>query len=247
MSAQTNNLTVRSLWGLELLLFGFFWASPLWAQDDLPVLDLDTPLRMNFAGSWEKDFARSDSWEDELSRMMQVRQEQAAAQRSGVGLGGPAVSVGNINMRSGRRGSSIVDLARLAEYVTRQSTLEIHQDRDQVRIERSGEAPLVCSLLDGPTETFSSAHGAEVCGWDLTQLVFRIMLPSDLVIVHRFSVSADNEQLRMLTSISSRGGTPFNLRQAFNRYEAPPDEFNCVITVSRGRVCSLRTPLEPPR
>ena len=26
--------------------------------DDLPILDLDTPIRMNFAGNWEKDFGR---------------------------------------------------------------------------------------------------------------------------------------------------------------------------------------------
>ena len=27
------------------------------ATDDLPLLDLETPIRMNFAGNWEKDFA----------------------------------------------------------------------------------------------------------------------------------------------------------------------------------------------
>ena len=216
------------------------------AQDDLPRLDLDTPLRLNFAGSWEKDFARSDSWEDELNRMMRMRQEQAATQRSGVGtLGGPAVSLGNINLRPGRRGASIVDLARLAEYISRQTTMEIQQDRDQVRIERRGEAPLVCSLEDGPTESFSSAHGTEVCGWDQQQLVFRINLPDQLVVMHRFSVSSDNSVLRLVTSISSRGSAPFNLIQAFNRYQAPPDALNCILTLSRGRVCSQVTPLEP--
>ena len=55
--------------------------------DDLPILDLDTPIRMNFAGNWEKDFGRSDNWEDELSRRMSIRQENAALQRSGIGLG----------------------------------------------------------------------------------------------------------------------------------------------------------------
>ena len=40
------------------------------SSDDLPILDLDTPIRMNFAGNWEKDFGRSDNWEDGLSRRM---------------------------------------------------------------------------------------------------------------------------------------------------------------------------------
>ena len=53
--------------------------------DDLPVLDLDTPIRMNFSGNWEKDFARSDNWEDELNRRMNLRQQNAAAQRAGIG------------------------------------------------------------------------------------------------------------------------------------------------------------------
>ena len=48
------------------------------AADDLPLLDLETPIRMNFAGNWEKDFARSDDWQDELSRRMSIRQETAA-------------------------------------------------------------------------------------------------------------------------------------------------------------------------
>ena len=41
-------------------------------DDDLPLLDLDSPIRMNFSGNWEKDFARSDNWEDELTRRMPV-------------------------------------------------------------------------------------------------------------------------------------------------------------------------------
>jgi len=30
-------------------------------MEDLPVLNLDNPLRMDFSGSWEKDFRRSDN------------------------------------------------------------------------------------------------------------------------------------------------------------------------------------------
>jgi hypothetical protein len=213
--------------------------------DDLPFLDLNTPIRLNFSGNWQKDFGRSDSWEDELNRMMRIRQEQAAAQRSGAGSlrSGPAVSVGNINLNRSR-GASIVDLARLAEYISRQSTMQIIQDRNEVRIERKGEAPLICGLKAGAIETFSSIHGTEICGWDRQQLVFEISLPEALTITHRFSVSSDSSVLQMVTSISSRDSAPFNLIQAFDRFDAPPQQYNCIQTISRGRVCSQTTPLD---
>lgn len=213
--------------------------------DDLPVLDLDTPIRMNFSGNWEKDFARSDNWEEELSRRMNIRQENAAAQRAGVGLsGGPSVSLGNVNLNSPRRReANLFVLARLAEYINRNSTMEIFQNRQEIRIERRGEAPLVCGMETATTQTFSSQHGAEICGWDRQQLVFEIALPDGLYIIHRFSVASDSQTLRMITSISSNGSVPFNLVQSYNKYQASPDEYNCIQTVTRGRVCSQRTPL----
>ena len=213
--------------------------------DDLPVLDLDTPIRMNLSGNWEKDFARSDNWEEELNRRMNIRQENAAAQRAGVGLrGGPSVSLGNVNLNSPRRReANLFVLARLSEYINRNSTMEIFQNRKEVRIERRGEAPLVCGMEIGTTQTFSSQHGAEICGWDRQQLVFEIALPDGLYIIHRFSVASDSQTLRMITSISSNGSVPFNLVQSYTKYQAPPNEYNCIQTITRGRVCSQRTPL----
>lgn len=215
----------------------------LLAQDDLPSLDLERPLRLDFSGSWEKDFGRSDKWEDELGRMLRIRQEQAARQQAGLGGSAPAVSVGNINVGGGRQGASIVDLARLAEYISRQTTLQIHQDRDSIRIERQGEAALVCGTGAALETPFVSVHGRESCGWDGQQLVFQIDLPDALMVRHRLTVAADRSELRMVTSVSSGGSAPFNLIQTFNRYEAPAEDYNCVLTLSRGRVCSQVTPL----
>jgi len=214
-------------------------------DDDLPVLDLDTPIRMNFSGNWEKDFARSDNWEDELNRRMNLRQQNAAAQRAGIGLGGgPSVTLGNTNLNSPRRReANLFVLARLSEYINRSSTMEIFQDRERVRIERRGEAPLICGMDTGPTQTFSNQHGAEICGWDRQQLVFEVALPDGLYIIHRFSVASNSQTLRMITSISSNGSIPFNLVQSYNKYQAPPNEYNCIQTITRSRVCSQRTPL----
>ena len=214
------------------------------SADSLPLLDLDRPIRLNFAGDWEKDFNRSDRWEEELNRLLTIRQERAAQQRSGVTVRNlPRASLGNLNLNSlGGRGTSIINLARLAEYVSRQTTLHVEQDRNEVRIERRGEAPLICTVDHGLRETFSSEHGKEYCGWDGQQLVFIINLPDQLEISHRFDVAAAGDELRLVTSISHKGSAPFNLIQAFNRYDAGADNLNCVLTVTRGRVCSQVTP-----
>ena len=109
---------------------------PAVAQDDdqLTVLDLDQPLRLDFGGFWEKDYRRSDNWQDELTRKMRLRQEAAARQGGNPGAAArvsvPPISIGNINLNGGRgSGASIVDLARLAEYISRQTTLRIYMYR----------------------------------------------------------------------------------------------------------------------
>ena len=218
---------------------------PAVAQDDdqLTVLDLDQPLRLDFGGFWEKDYRRSDNWQDELTRKMRLRQEAAARQGGNPGAAArvsvPPISIGNINLNVGRgRGASIVDLARLAEYISRQTTLRIDQTRDEIRIERRGESSLVCGTGWQVVQTFTSSYGIEACGWDGQQLVFQTMLPDDLIVVHRFSVSSDGLLLNLITSVISKGSESFDLRQAFNRYDAPRAEFDCEQTLSRGRVCS---------
>lgn len=218
---------------------------PAVAQDDnqLTVLDLDQPLRLDFGGFWEKDYRRSDNWQDELTRKMRLRQEAAARQGGNPGAAArvsvPPISIGNINLNGSRgRGASIVDLARLAEYISRQTTLRIDQTRDEIRIERRGESSLVCGTGWQVVQTFTSSYGIEACGWDGQQLVFQTMLPDDLIVVHRFSVSSDGLLLNLITSVISKGSESFDLRQAFNRYDAPRAEFDCEQTLSRGRVCS---------
>ncbi len=212
-------------------------------SDNLQVLDLDQPLRLDFSGFWEKDFRRSDDWQDELNRNLRMRQEAAARQSANPGAGRrvtmPPISIGNINLnRVGGRGVNIIDLARLAEYISRQTTLQISQTRDEIRIERRNDSTLVCGTGWEVMQTFASEYGVEACGWDGQQLVFQTMLPDDLVIVHRFNVSADGQLLNLIISVISKGAESFDLIQAFNRYDAPPDEFNCEQTLSRGRVCS---------
>jgi hypothetical protein len=194
--------------------------------------DSDLPLRPLFAGSWQKDFARSDKWEEEVQRIIdQLNREMQRQQGRG--------DAGAVGMSGSRRGAgNLVAHARLAELITRQTTMRISQSGNEVRIERQGDAALVCSTLTDIENTFSSAHGSELCGWDRLQLVFQIMLAEGVLIEHRFSVDPSGEELSMLTSVSSRGSTPFNLMTFYTRYEAPEEGINCVQTLSRGLVCS---------
>jgi len=215
------------------------------ALRDPAVSGRDAPLRPLFAGSWQKDFGRSDKWEEEVQRV--IDQLNREMQRQGRG------DAGTIGMSGSRRGvGNLIAHARLAELITRQTTLRITQAGDEVRIERQGDAALVCSTLSEIENTFASAHGTELCGWDRLQLVFQIVLAEGVLIEHRFSVDPAGQELSMLTSVSSRDSRPFNLMTFYTRYEAPEDGLNCVQTLSRGLVCSARdgaasTTAEPPR
>ncbi|MEX2132231.1 MAG: hypothetical protein WD772_12180, partial [Pseudohongiellaceae bacterium] len=185
------------------------------------------------SGAWEKDFSRSDSWDKELNRQLEQMRRDAQRGRSDPGLRTlpPPGSV--------RGGASIVDLAQLAGYVNRQTIMRIYQTTDEIKIEKEGDADLICSTVGDASTPFVSEFGGEVCGWDGLQLVFRIRLPEGVEILHRFSVSDDREWLNMATSVSNGGADPFTLIQFFRRYEAPGENFSCITTITRGNSCSL--------
>lgn len=199
--------------------------------DNLP------PYRPDFTGSWEKDFQRSDRWDEELTRQIeQILQAQQSQSGNPQGnLLRPTLQLGNVPRG---RPAELVDLARLAELISRQNVIDIIQTKEEVVVRRQGDAALICGTRQDVMQSFTSPYGNEVCGWEREQLVFRISLPEGVDILHRFSVSPDAQWMNLLTSISRRGSTPFNLIQVYRRFELPPDAYNCVQTLSRGRVCS---------
>ena len=208
-----------------------------------PVLDLDRIIYWNFSGAWEKDFARSDNWLDELKRIVErQRAEAERKQRREAELRRRQTSPFSLSSLNQTRSGNIVALARLAEYISRQSTMRIVQTKEAVRIEREGDAPLICGIGNATAQSFSSPYGEEYCGWDRNNLVFRLVLPGDLQIMHTFDLAPDYQSLRMVTRISNKSSEPFSLIQTFNRYEAPQEDINCVQTVSRGKVCSFAKP-----
>lgn len=192
----------------------------------------DRPLRPNFAGHWEQDYARSDRWDDEMYRSINQLQREALV-RQQRGDGGPWV-LGNAR----RQARSVMAKARLADMVTRQGAFEITQTGEQVRIERADDAPLICSTLLDQQENFASIHGRESCGWERRQLIFEIALPEGVTLQHRFSLDPGGDGLSVLTRVSSSDAPPFDLRQFYLRYDESAARFRCVQTLSQGRVCS---------
>ncbi len=227
---------------LYAVLCGFLANNALAQTTPLP--NFNTP-RPNFAGAWEKDFSRSDKWEDELTRQLdQLRRDAERGIPSGDMRTQSPLLIGG--SRSGGRGANIVELGQLAGYIHRQTTMRIYQSAVEVRLQREGDADLVCSTVEASgAATYTSEFGQELCGWDGLQLVFRITLPEGVEIQHRISVSSDRRELNMATTLSSRGSVPFNMLQFFRRYDSPNEDFTCVQTISRGNSCSLRdTPLD---
>lgn len=202
----------------------------------------DGTLRPNFAGHWEQDYARSDRWDEELHRSVNALQREAVV-RQQRGDGGPWV-LGNAR----RQARSIMAKARLADMVTRQGAFDIVQTRDQVRIERVDDAPLICSTMSDRQQTFDSIHGSESCAWERRQLLFEVVLPEGVSIQHRFSLDPDGDTLSVLTRVSSRNAPPFDLRQFYQRYDPSAASYRCVQTLSQGQICSTESPdAEVPR
>ena len=190
----------------------------------------DTPVA-DFSGHWEVDYARSDSVQTQLNSTFRDIQRQARRQRDaaerGVTYQGPPL--GDVD--------TILALAKMAELVTASDLLVVHQDIAFVRIDRENSFALVCDIRDG--QTSATQLGQETCWWDGQQLHFYIELPEGLSIRHRFVRSADGALLAQRTRLSTRGTQrDFEVSRIFARFEPSNRGYQCINTLSRGRVCS---------
>lgn len=203
-----------------------------------PVLDTTTPsfvgaMPADFSGSWERDYSRGEDVQGALNSLF--LQRQRLAQQQSQFPGSPRQSAGI----SQREANGLVALARLVEEITRPDVLTISQDDYEVRVARKDDFDLSCSFYDGIAQGTDSAYGTEVCSWDGNSLVSHLVLPGGLTIAHRFTMSPDGNYLRVITTAkSSATRTPFTLHRYYLRFEAPPNAFNCIETLSMKRVCS---------
>lgn len=209
-----------------------------------PTLDTTNPsfigdMPVDFSGSWERDYARSQDVQGALNATLQYRQRQANQQNS-MGRTGPATSG-----LSQREVNGMVALARLIEEITRPDVLTIAQDKFEVRISREDDFSLSCSFYEGIAQGTDSPYGTEVCNWDGNDLISHLVLPDGLVISRRYTMSADGQYLReIITASSSVTRSPLVLHRFYIKFEAPARAFNCIETLSMKRVCSTGE-LEP--
>ena len=140
---------------------------------------------------------------------------------------------------SARDMASITALARLAEQITRPQVLTISQNEQEVTVDRKDDFSLLCAFYDGVAKGTESDYGTEICGWDGEQLVSHLILPDGLQVTHRFTVSEDQQKLRVVTTVSSNTARmPFTLSRFYKKFERLPPDFNCIETLSMKRVCS---------
>ena len=201
------------------------------------------PLRhdptVDFSGSWERDYSRSDNINERLQAM--YREWRRAAERRA-----------NLNSRGRGAGSAVaidsnpkgfnalVATAQLAELITESQVLEIEQSDSDIEIKRDGSFALTCVFSEGEPQVVLDELGSEICGWDVNDLMFRIRLPDGLNIHHRVTMSADGERLRVATTVDSNRAAPFSVKRFYYRFNPVPEDYSCEYTLSKGTVCQRK-------
>ena len=199
----------------------------------IPVGNVDM---VDFSGSWEMDYSKSDNIQARLNSMVRELQRQAErrAQRGGNERGAGTISVGNSNT-----GATVIGLAQMADMITQSPLLEIKQSENDIRVKREENFALTCEFFDDKPMVLENPLGTETCGWVGHQLLFRILLPEGLSVQHVLTRSPTGEQMSIATTVvSDRVTTPFTLNRVYRRFEPGSSGYTCEVTLSKGRVCT---------
>ena len=185
----------------------------------------------DLGGSWERNYTRDDDvnavLREAYNKLVRTSPDQRNPRAPGVVMPSP------------QEMSSLLALARLAELITRPDVLTISQNEHEISIERKDDFAMLCAFYGGVAKATQNDYGTEICGWDGEQLVSNLLLPDGLQVTHRFTVSQNGQQLRVVTTVSSSTSrVPFTLRRFYSKFERMPSEFNCIETFSMKRVCS---------
>ena len=204
-------------------------ASLLMACSSQPTIDSSVQnfsggMPIDLSGSWERDYSRSDDIQGALnSTLRRIYRPQPDSAY-------PAPSQ-NLD--------KVVALARFADMITRFDVMTIEQDDHEIKISRKDDFTMLCEFYDGYAKRTESEFGAEVCSWNGQQLVSHLVLPDDLLVSHRYTLSGDGDSLHVATTVSS-GSTrvPFTVNRVYMKFTPPESDFNCIETLSMKRVCS---------
>ncbi len=194
---------------------------------------------VDFSGSWEMDYGRSDKLDDRLRSIFKELQRQAERQTR---TSGSDRSSRNTTGSSSDGLSSllagIIPLARLADYITTSQILEIEQSDTDIRVEREDTFTLNCNFTSETAEAVKDNSGGELCGWDEHQLVFVIALTDGTHINHRLTLAPDGQQLHIATTVSRSSRSAFTLNRVYYRFDPLAPDYQCEFTLSRGNVCT---------
>ncbi len=201
-----------------------------------PVIEEDMmhftgPMPADFGGSWDRNYARGDDMN------LALREAYNSMIRRSMDPRNPGGQV--VTMPSSKDTTSLMALARLMGEIVRPDVLTIFQDEYEIRVEREEDFAMSCAFYGGVARGTDSDYGTEICGWNGSQLIHSLVLPDGLQVTHRFSISTDRQQLRVVTTVaSSASRTPFTLQRFYYRFEKPSSGLNCIETLSMKRVCS---------
>ena len=216
--------------GLGLLAGLSGCATPEIAGPPEPVVAEGELMKANLAGSWERDYSRDDDVNATLQRAYNLLARTVSDQRLGV----PSRTG-----MSARQANALVALARLAELITRPDVLTISQTDYEISVSRKDDFSMLCQFYDSGPKATDSPYGRELCGWQGRDLVSVLRLPEGLKVVHQFTLSDDEERMRVVTTVSSpTSPVPFTLRRFYRKFDRLPPEYNCIETLSMKRVCS---------
>jgi len=191
-----------------------------------PVVDL--------SGDWEKDYQRSDDFENEFQNYVariqrQIKELQENRKRN------PSFNVDNPLTVSRE---SILGLAKFTEEITRMPVLHIVQNKNSVQIDRENDFALYCEFFDKQITSKKNLYGTESCTWSRGQLFIQINLENGLMIAHQITLAPDARELNITTTVASREATaPLTISNYYDRYTEPEDYYKCIQTLSRNDVC----------
>jgi hypothetical protein len=195
----------------------------------------------NFDGSWEMDYSQSDSTQDKLDSL--VRDLRGQAQRRSQGGMNQAAAGSYVIGGSGANSApSIIGLARMADMITSSALLEVEQSEHKIKVKREENFALTCEFYPGQAPKLETPVGAEICGWNAHQLVFKIYLPEGLSIQHVMTLGASGRKLNVATTVvSDQVSYPFTLNRVYNRFVPGNSGFSCKMTLTKGRVCTTQS------
>lgn len=197
-------------------------------------LQAQQTIPIDFSGSWEMDYGRSDDINQKLSSIYRELQRRMARQSDPNRSNAQAAPSIDIN----RQMKSTISLARFADMVTESQVLTIEQSEYDISVEREGDFTLSCGFYTQTTTAEQEALGTEICGWDGQQMVFHLALPDGTRVSHHMTIAPDGERLRITTTVAgSKSSVPFTLNRFYFRFEPLPEDYECEYTLSRGKVC----------